>query len=91
MPFQTYQLALDVIRKDRLERLEEVKNEQQRIAGHLASGLKPDSREIKSMKKHLEWLCVQADINNPRVKYNFDLGHCTMPLSPCVGGEDGWG
>jgi hypothetical protein len=88
MPFQTYQLALDVIRKDRLERLEEIKKEQQRIAGHLASGFKPDSREIKSMNKHLEWLRVQADINNPRVKYNFDRGHCMMPPPP--GLRRGW-
>ncbi|KAA8901688.1 phosphatidylethanolamine-binding protein [Sphaerosporella brunnea] len=74
MPFQTYQYALEIIRKDRLKKFKEIELERQRIAGHLASGFKPDDREIKSMKKHLEYLRVQADINNPRVKYNFDRG-----------------
>lgn len=75
MPFQTYQLALDVIRKDREEKLVKIKEERDRIAKViLYKKLSPQSREVISMTRYLEGLKIKADINNPRVKYNFDTG-----------------
>ena len=38
------------------------------------------------MVEHLEWLKVQADINNPRVKYNFDRGISGFPPAGREGG-----
>ncbi|KAI5790136.1 phosphatidylethanolamine-binding protein [Geopyxis carbonaria] len=75
MPFQTYQLALNLIKKDRDEKIVEINEQRQKIANALK---KPQAaandRSIKAMQKHLEYLRIQADINNPRVKYNFDRG-----------------
>lgn len=91
MPFQTYQLALDVIRKDRQEKLEMIKAEHERMGKMIKyKGLKPESRAVKSMVRYLEDLKIKADINNPRVKYNFDSGISGFAPSPLrvVGGTD---
>ncbi|KAL7271262.1 mitochondrial 54S ribosomal protein YmL35 [Rhizina undulata] len=75
MPFQTFQLALDVIRKDREEKLEQIKVQRERLQNVLKyTGAKPTDKRVVSMVKYLEDLKVKADINNPRVKYNFDNG-----------------
>ncbi|KAI5836868.1 phosphatidylethanolamine-binding protein [Morchella snyderi] len=75
MPFQTYQHALAVIRKDHDEKLVQIKEEHEKIAKMIKyKNLSPTSRVVKSMTRYLEGLKVKADINNPRVKYNFDTG-----------------
>ncbi|KAF8246361.1 PEBP-like protein, partial [Wilcoxina mikolae CBS 423.85] len=75
MPFQTYQLALDIIKKDRIEKVAAVNAQRERIANVLKKpGMTPDSHRVKEMRAHLEYLRVQSDMNNPRVKYNFDRG-----------------
>jgi len=85
MPFQTYQLALDVIRKDREEKTKAVARQRKKISLVVAnSGDTPNPHRITELKQHLEYLQVQADINNPRVKYSFDRGICAMP-HPSVG------
>lgn len=79
MPFQTYQLALKVIRADRLEKMEAVAYQRKKIADIVErEGDKVNHHRIKELTKHLEYLQIQADINNPRVKYNFDRGTSTM-------------
>lgn len=80
MPFQTYQLALDVIRKDRAEKLSMITAERAKIARVIKfKGLTLQSVEVRSMLRYIEDLKIKADINNPRVKYNFDTG-----LSMCL-------
>ncbi|KAH8148367.1 uncharacterized protein LAJ45_07468 [Morchella importuna] len=75
MPFQTYQHALAVIHQDREEKLAQIKTEHERIAKMIKyKNLAPSSRVVKSMTRYLEDLKIKADINNPRVKYNFDTG-----------------
>lgn len=86
MPFQTYQLALEVIRKDRQEKLAEIKEQRKRMT-HLAKlqGVVTSSRQMLSMQRRLEWLKIQADINSPRVKYNFDQGISASHYEKAVG------
>jgi len=75
MPFQTYQLALDVIKKDRIEKIAAVNAQREKIMNVLKKpGMTPDSQRVREMRSHLEYLRVQSDMNNPRVKYNFDIG-----------------
>ncbi|KAF8451872.1 phosphatidylethanolamine-binding protein [Terfezia claveryi] len=75
MPFQAYQLALEIIRGDRIEKLQQIKQTQERLSRALAvPGVDPKARHILSLRKHLDRLRVLADANNPRVKYNFDNG-----------------
>lgn len=85
MPFQTYQLALDVIRDDRKEKIQSIAEMRTRIENvkkYAADG--PEKEEsLKSMIAHLEYLKIQADINNPRVKYNFDNGKCMDGIRVC--------
>ncbi|KAI5811082.1 phosphatidylethanolamine-binding protein [Peziza echinospora] len=70
MPFQTYQLALEVIAKDREQKIKEIALEKQRLA--LAIEKEKGPRVVSSLQRHIERLKVLVDINNPRVKYNFD-------------------
>lgn len=78
MPFQTYQLALEVIRQDREEKLEAIALQRRRIES--VTKCDPDGPEkekrLKTLRDHLEYLKIQADINSPRVKYNFENGKC---------------
>lgn len=83
MPFQTYQLALEVIRKDRAEKLRLIKAEHEKMAKLVKyKGLNPQSREGRSIVQYLDDLKIKADINNPRVKYNFDTGISEFASSP---------
>ena len=80
MPFQTYQLAMDYIRKDREEKDRLVSLQRWKIDKALKKPeMTSERREIKSRVRHLEYLKIQADINNPKVKYNFDQGISTSP------------
>lgn len=75
MPFQTYQLALELIRKDRVQKTKEINAKLKKLEGtQRIPGIKPDDRRIQSLKRYLEYLKIQLDMNNPRVKYNFDRG-----------------
>jgi len=75
MPFQAYQLALEIIHGDRAEKLQQIKQTQERLSKALAvPGVDSKARHILSLRKHLDRLRVLADANNPRVKYNFDNG-----------------
>lgn len=86
MPFQTFQLALDVIKKDRDEKLVQIKKVREKLENaRKAEKENPDTpkdRKIRSMEQYLEYLKVQADINNPRVKYNFDRGISSFCPAP---------
>lgn len=77
MPFQTYQFALDYIKKDREVKESLIKESQKKIENiekKQAQTGANQSRRLSSLRRHLEYLKIQADINNPRVKYSFDQG-----------------
>lgn len=75
MPFQAYQLALEIIHEDRAEKLQQIKQTRERLSKALAvPGVDPKARHILSLRRHLDRLKILADANNPRVKYNFDNG-----------------
>ncbi|KAG0125872.1 phosphatidylethanolamine-binding protein [Tuber indicum] len=79
MPFQTYQLALDIINKDRQEMLERISEERETMKKLIKyKGLTHKDRRIISMKQQIEKWQLYADANNPRVKYNFDCGKIGM-------------
>ena len=82
MPFQTYQFALDLIRRDHAEKLGLIAKQRARVAA-AAAAPEPDSPaarvRMRDLSAHLDHLRVQADINNPRVKYNFDRGISARP------------
>jgi len=85
MPFQAYQLALEIIREDRAEKMQQIKQTQERLSRALAApGVNPKARHILSLKRHLDRLRILADANNPRVKYNFDNGISTYRLPPLI-------
>lgn len=75
MPFQMYQLALELINQDRKEKLQQIKKTREKIKTALAvPGVDPKSTRILNLKRYLERLEILVDINNPRVKYNFENG-----------------
>lgn len=75
MPFQAYQLALKVIHEAREENLALIKKELARIDGvKKRYKLGEKDQRIIAMRDRVEYLKVQADINNPRVRYNFQNG-----------------
>jgi len=75
MPFQAYQLALKVIAEAREENVASISKEQARIAGlKKRYNLTEDDQRIKAMREQIEYYKIQADINNPRVRYNFQNG-----------------
>lgn len=77
MPFQTYQFALNYIKKDREVKKSLIKESQKKIHNvekKQAQTGASQSRRLSSLRRHLEYLKIQADINNPRVKYSFDQG-----------------
>ena len=79
MPFQTYQFAMDIINKDRQEKLERIAQEKETMKKLIQyKGLTHETRRIISMKQQIEKWQILADSNNPRVKYNFDCG-ISMP------------
>jgi large subunit ribosomal protein L35 len=73
MPFQTFQFAREIIAKDSLEKAKAIEAQKERIM-KARNEEKPNQHKIKEMEDHLEYLEVQAEINNPRVKYSFDRG-----------------
>ncbi|KAI5816060.1 phosphatidylethanolamine-binding protein [Pyronema omphalodes] len=77
MPFQTFQLAREIIAKDSLEKAKAIEVQKERIM-KARNAEKPNQHKIKEMENHLEYLEVQAEINNPRVKYSFDRGMIDM-------------
>jgi large subunit ribosomal protein L35 len=74
MPFQTYQLSLDMIKKDRQEKLSMIMEEREKLRELKAQGLDRYDRRVISITQYIEKLRILADANNPRVKYNFDCG-----------------
>lgn len=81
MPFQTYQLALGVIRRDRQEKLAKIQLQQDRLDNIVKFGKTgKGDRRLQSMTRWLEHLHILSEINHPRTKYDFDRGKCVLPF-----------
>lgn len=86
LPYQCFQEALSYLREDRAEKVVQIEEQRRRIA-RLEEKLRDVShvyeqhkvlRSLNSSRKHLEWLKVQADINDPDVKRRFEDGFGDM-------------
>ncbi|KAM3087266.1 mitochondrial 54S ribosomal protein YmL35 [Clarireedia jacksonii] len=80
LPYQTFQEARKILQADRAEKLELIAKERVRIANLMAQdpaisgGELNKQNRLDSMRRHLEWLKIQADINDPLVKKRFEDG-----------------
>jgi large subunit ribosomal protein L35 len=81
LPYQCFQEALKVLRADRKEKLELIKTERLRISNleaqdvaNINGGQVHKDRRLESMRRHLEYLKIQADINDPLIKKRFEDG-----------------
>jgi large subunit ribosomal protein L35 len=76
LPYQCFQEARKFLQEDRMEKLKEIKHQQQRIQAVAASDASEQSKRdrIAHLKRHVEELVIQADINDPTVKRKFEDG-----------------
>jgi large subunit ribosomal protein L35 len=81
LPYHCFQEARKFLAEDRAEKLEELKetsNEiaklEQRPAHVYRAGEQFKQRRLDSLRQHLEYLKIQADINDPAVKRKFEDG-----------------
>ena len=78
-----------MLKADREEKLKQIQTERLRISNleaydgdKLKGGEKEKQRRLGDMREHLEWLKIQADINDPLIKKRFEDGEgmITLPL-----------
>jgi large subunit ribosomal protein L35 len=81
LPYQCFQEAMKVLKADREEKLKLIETERLRIsnlkaldASEIPGGVVEKERRLGNMQKHLEYLKIQADINDPLVKKRFEDG-----------------
>ena len=81
LPFQCFQEARKVLQEDREEKLDLIRKERLRISNlmdrdvsKVPGGEAQKQVKLTSMRKHLEYLKIQADINDPLVKKRFEDG-----------------
>jgi len=88
LPFQCFQAARKVLLADREEKLKLIAMERLRISNltaldgaSLKGGEAEKTKRLNSMKKYLEYLKIQADINDPLIKKRFEDGDGMLFLS----------
>jgi len=81
LPYQCFQEARKVLQADREEKLALIAKERLRISNLVAvdpatikGGEKTKEIRLDSMRRHLEYLKIQADINDPLIKKRFEDG-----------------
>lgn len=86
LPYQCFQEARKVLQADREEKLQLIAKERLRISNLIATdpksingGEKFKQVRLDSMRRHLEYLKIQADINDPLIKKRFEDGQ-GMPI-----------
>lgn len=87
LPYHCFQEARKVLAEDREEKIQLIKTERLRIANLLAQdaanikgGEPMKQRKLNNMRQHLEWLKIQADINDPLIKKKFEDGEGVLPI-----------
>lgn len=85
LPYQCFQEARKVLIADREEKLKAIELERSRIArvdamdvSEFKNGELQKRNKLDSMRRHLEWLKIQADINDPMIKKRFEDGEGTL-------------
>lgn len=81
LPYQCFQEARKILQADREEKLKLIRTERLRISNlmatdvsNIAGGEKQKQTRLDSMRRHLEYLKIQADINDPLIKKRFEDG-----------------
>lgn len=80
LPYQCFQEARKVLLEDRQEKIKKIEIQQLRIKTvteqdpAISGGSQAKDARLRSMRKHLEQLVIQADINDPIVKKKFEDG-----------------
>lgn len=81
LPYQCFQEARKVLAADREEKLKLIATERLRISNLVATdatnvrgGEATKQKRLESMRRHLEYLKIQADINDPMIKKRFEDG-----------------
>lgn len=94
LPYQCFQEARKILKADREEKIAAIEAERARIARveaqdpAVSGGQRAKDVRLASMRKHLEDLKIQADINDPIVKKKFEDGQGEMMLvERAIGGE----
>ncbi len=79
LPYQCFQEARKILAADREEKLKLIATERLRIsnlvatdAANVRGGEKTKQTRLESMRRHLEYLKIQADINDPLIKKRFE-------------------
>lgn len=85
LPYQCFQEARKILQADREEKLELIAKERLRISNLMATdpatingGERMKKTRLSSMNRHLEYLKIQADINDPLIKKRFEDGQGDM-------------
>ncbi|KAE8450960.1 hypothetical protein EG329_005400 [Mollisiaceae sp. DMI_Dod_QoI] len=85
LPYHCFQEARKVLQEDRAEKLRLIEAERLRISNVLArdasmfkNGEWEKQTKLSSMRRYLEWLKIQADINDPLIKNRFEDGEGDM-------------
>lgn len=81
LPYQCFQEARKVLLADREEKIREIQVERLRISNLMAQdastmkgGEQRKQTRLESMRRYLEYLKIQADINDPLIKKRFEDG-----------------
>lgn len=91
LPYQCFQEARKLLQEDRGEKIAQIETQrarierlkEQKVDGPAGEAMR--EQRLVSMRKHLEYLKIQADINDPLVKKRFEDGDGTSSFRPvCI-------
>lgn len=92
LPYHAFQEARKILADDRAEKLEAIKETAEEIrklearpADVYRAGEHHKQKKLGSLRRHLDYLKVQADINDPAVLRKFEDGHGAFPTTNRVG------
>ncbi|ROT38881.1 phosphatidylethanolamine-binding protein [Sodiomyces alkalinus F11] len=89
LPYQAFQEARKLLAEDREEKIAAIKAEVEKMrkireadASLFKGGEKKREMKLQSLRQHIEWLKIQADINDPCIKRRFEdgLGDMNKPI-----------
>lgn len=90
LPYHAFQEARKVLQEDREEKVELIKKERAKLstllsqdASKLKGGEAMKQRRVDSVRRHLEYLKIQADINDPMIKKRFEDGEGMFAYLRC--------
>lgn len=88
LPYQCFQEARKILQADREEKLKAISTERGRIArlaeqdaSNIKGGEVQKQTKLDSMRRHLEYLKLMADINDPLIKKRFEDGQGKFEIS----------